>query len=85
MKNTLSILFILLFTFVQAQSDDSLTKKQIRKQRPTYLVLTTGLNRSIFRDLATSPLFYRGVIPSFLARKVIAAPCSSLPQIKATS
>ena len=65
MKNTLSILFILLFTFVQGQEGDSLTKKQLRKQRPTYLVLTAGLNRSIFRDLATSPLFYRGVIPSF--------------------
>lgn len=65
MKKTLFILFITFFSLVRGQVQDSLTRSQQRKIRPTYLVLSAGLNRSIFRDLATTPLFYRGVIPAF--------------------
>lgn len=52
----------------QAQhSDDNtkseelpISKKQIRKLRPTYLNIGIGNNSSKFRDFATSPLFYNG-------------------------
>ena len=44
----------------------SLSKKELRKERPTYGGITFGLNSSKYRDFATSPLFYRG-IPTFCA------------------
>jgi len=65
-------LFIFLFLAkaktVQAQTDNSafkneeptLTKKQKRKQVPKYYGISFGINRSKFRDFATSPLFYIG-------------------------
>ena len=45
--------------------EDSLSKKQIRKNRPAYIALGIGLNQNTFRDFATSPLYYSGIIPSY--------------------
>lgn len=60
------IAFLLLFTSVISFSQgDTLSKKQIRKNRPTYISLGVGFNRNSFRDFATSPLFYSGIIPTY--------------------
>jgi hypothetical protein len=50
--------------FSQMQ-ESSLSKKEIRKSRPTYINLSAGLNISKFRDFATSPLFYNGAVKMF--------------------
>lgn len=50
--------------FSQMQ-ESSLSKKEIRKSRPTYINLSAGLNFSTFRDFATSPLFYNGAAKTF--------------------
>jgi len=64
-KNYLT-LFLCIHLFASiGQTNDTLTKKQIRKNRPSYIILGTGINRVIFRDLATSPLFYKWIIPNF--------------------
>jgi len=57
-----TIPLLLLFpTGVFAQNEElSLSKKEIRKERPTYFGTTMGLNSSKYRDFATSPLFYNG-------------------------
>ncbi|MFA9392583.1 MAG: hypothetical protein ACERKD_22430 [Prolixibacteraceae bacterium] len=63
MKYTnLFLLFVICMPFLaKAQSNDAQwSKKELRKQRPTYLELSSGLNYSSFRDFATSPLFYNG-------------------------
>ncbi len=60
------ILFLCFHLFAGfGQSNDNLTRKEIRKNRPSYIILGTGINRVIFRDLATSPLFYKWMIPNF--------------------
>lgn len=38
-----------------------LSRKEIRKARPTYYDIGWGFNFSVFRDFATSPLFYSGI------------------------
>jgi len=43
----------------------SQSKKELRKARPVYLNLETGASQTIFRDFATSPLFYKGNLASF--------------------
>ena len=64
-KNYLT-LFLCIHLFASiGQINDTLTRKQIRKNRPNYIILGTGINRAIFRDLATSPLFYKWMIPNF--------------------
>ena len=64
-KNYLT-LFLCIHLFASiGQTNDTLTRKQIRKNRPNYIILGTGINRAIFRDLATSPLFYKWIIPNF--------------------
>ncbi|MDE5420140.1 hypothetical protein L3049_19285 [Labilibaculum sp. DW002] len=50
--------------FSQMQ-ESSLSKKEIRKSRPTYINLSAGLNISKLRDFATSPLFYNGTAKTF--------------------
>lgn len=50
--------------FSQMQ-ESNLSKKEIRKSRPTYIDLSAGLNISKFRDFATSPLFYNGTAKTF--------------------
>ena len=50
--------------FSQIQ-DTNLSKKEIRKTRPTYINLNAGINFSQFRDFATSPLFYSGAVKTF--------------------
>ena len=39
--------------------------KQIRKQRPKYIQTGFGLNRGSIRDLATSPITYKGVLLNY--------------------
>lgn len=67
----LSVLILLVAGKVeslQAQTDNSgfkieessLSKKERRKQIPTYYGIAIGINNSKFRDFATSPLFYNG-------------------------
>ncbi len=50
--------FIPMLVFCQ---NDTLSKKQIRKQRPTYIKTGLGSGFSYFRDFATSPLNYVGL------------------------
>jgi len=55
---------------IQAQTDNSrskieefsLSKKELRKQIPKYYGIAFGINSSKFRDFATSPLFYNGIV-----------------------
>lgn len=55
------ILFIIpIFLFGQTEKN-SLPNKELRKLRPTYINLGSGLNYTSFRDFATSPLFYSGI------------------------
>ena len=61
---TTFILF-LLTSFVslsQSESTPIFYKKELRKNRPTYIRITIGLNSSNFRDFATSPLIYKGIL-----------------------
>ncbi|QKX06737.1 hypothetical protein HN014_18040 [Aquimarina sp. TRL1] len=60
--NKISIAFIaVIFSFLgSTTSYAQLTKKELRKTRPTYIKIGTGIQRSNFRDFATSPLFYAG-------------------------
>lgn len=63
MKNRVSVLILMLFLpflgFAQG-ADKVLSKKEIRKSRPSYIRLSFGFNASSFRDFATSPLVYSG-------------------------
>lgn len=45
--------------------ETTLSKKQIRKERPQYLQVGLGLNRGSLRDYATSPITYKGVLFSY--------------------
>ncbi len=58
------ILFLLLIPSIVFSQDKipELSKKEIRKSRPTYLGIGLGLNFSNFRDFATSPLVYSGAL-----------------------
>lgn len=42
--------------------ETTLSKKQVRKERPQYLQVGLGLNRGSLRDYATSPITYKGVL-----------------------
>jgi len=39
------------------------SKIEVWRLRPTYIGISFGLNSSVFRDFATSPLFYSGNVP----------------------
>lgn len=59
MRNVfLTIVLLPLLVFGQ---NDTLTKKQLRRQRPAYITVGLGAGYSYFRDFATSPLIYGGV------------------------
>ena len=64
----LTIMLLLLLPIVSFSQYETptLSKKEIRKERPTYLGFTTGMSFSSFRDFATSPLIYSGT-PVFLS------------------
>jgi len=53
-----------------AQSDSTLSKKEIRKNRSTFIQISAGLNSVRFRDFATSPLIYKGTIGHFDVARV---------------
>jgi len=61
----ISIVFTLLFltsvvSFSQSETTSTLSKKERRKDRPTYIGITMGLNSSNFRDLnAYNTLFIK--------------------------
>lgn len=63
MKKLIKIM-ILLQVFVMgvySQNDTQLlSKKEMRKQMPSYIEVSLGSSSSNFRDFATSPLFYKG-------------------------
>lgn len=60
LKSYLCLLLICLRWTFSTQAQE-LTKKQIRQNRPSYVLIGTGLDVGSFLDLATSPLTYRGV------------------------
>ncbi len=45
---------------LSAQYDSTMSRKQLRKNRPTYVLTGLGVGSANFRDFATSPLTYRG-------------------------
>lgn len=62
MKQKLLLLLLFFPLWIYAQSDaEQLTPKQLRKARPVYLDIAMGFNNSVYRDFATSPLFYQGL------------------------
>ncbi len=50
---------------LKAQSEDNLTRKEKRKLRAKYINVGVGTGGAVFRDFATSPLFYRGSLSTF--------------------
>jgi hypothetical protein len=49
-----------------AQTDiEPLTKKEIRKNRPSFISMSSGVSFTNFRDFATSPLIYNGPLAHF--------------------
>ncbi|MRT92142.1 hypothetical protein [Ancylomarina sp. 16SWW S1-10-2] len=61
----ITLLTILPFLGFSQTNHGGLTKKEIRKARPTYYNINAGFNFSKFRDFATSPLFYNGTAKTF--------------------
>jgi len=70
MKNHRKILSILLLFFVvvagfaQENLRESLSTEATGGSRSKYIKLSFGMSNSVFRDFATSPLFYRGIVRS---------------------
>ena len=58
----LLLLLIPFVSFSQSESIPIFSKKELRKNRPIYIGFTAGLNSSNFRDFATSPLIYKGIL-----------------------
>lgn len=59
------LLFIVIFNCCLPGStaqETTLSRKQIRKERPKYLQVGLGLNRGSLRDFATSPITYKGIL-----------------------
>ncbi|OHX63886.1 hypothetical protein [Flammeovirga pacifica] len=50
---------------LNAQNIDAVSNKELKKSRPVYINFSAGFNNIKFRDLATSPLFYRGTVKYF--------------------
>ena len=48
-----------------AQQADKPTNKELRKARPNYITVGLGFNRGSMRDLATSPITYKGVLMNY--------------------
>ena len=69
----LALVFICFFVVLQdtafGQNALKVPEKEHRKNRPTFVEVGLGWNRIVFRDFATSPLFYTG-----LAQHVSLAP-----------
>lgn len=55
-----------LMGFSQENSSHSLKVRKKKNNRPSYIMTSFGLNRSSFRDFATSPLVYSG-LPIYVA------------------
>ncbi|MEM6299492.1 MAG: hypothetical protein AAF740_12460 [Bacteroidota bacterium] len=53
--------FLCLSDTILSQTDSLISRKERRKQRPTYFILSSGLSSGSFRDFATSPLVYSGI------------------------
>ena len=65
------LVMFLLPTMVLAQEKGNLlSKKEIRKARPSYISLSFGMNSGNFRDFATSPLIYNGFVTTSGASKL---------------
>ena len=60
-KNLLITLFLSISFIGRSQNSEmALSKKELRKERATFLGISGGLSSSRFRDFATSPLVYKG-------------------------
>ncbi len=59
--SSLIFLFFLLSSFGFSQERDSLTKDKTKLPSNYYTLLSIGLKNPIYRDFATSPLFYKGI------------------------
>lgn len=64
----ITILLLLLHSSLSFSQNETttLSKKEIRKERPAYFDFTVGLSYSSLRDFATSPLIYTGT-PLYLS------------------
>jgi len=61
----ISFLILPFSVFSQQNENITLSKKEIRKLRPAYINMSAGINNVLFRDFATSPLFYKGTPSTF--------------------
>ncbi len=66
MKRLLLVLTLLFLGILNAFAQESkeLRRKE-NKERPKFLEIGSGLNYSYFRDFATGPIFYEGLVNSF--------------------
>ncbi|MBW7912429.1 MAG: hypothetical protein H3C54_01700 [Taibaiella sp.] len=62
MRQLLQTLAVLLLPLATIAQETTISKKQIRKERPKYLQVGLGLNRGSLRDFATSPITYKGIL-----------------------
>lgn len=58
---TLLLLLVSLAGISQTEETSAISRKEWRKNIPAYIGVSAGLGGSVFRDFATSPLFYKGV------------------------
>ncbi len=58
----MSLLFVVTSGFAQDNSRESLSEDEIQNNRSKFIKLSFGMSNSLFRDFATSPLFYKGLV-----------------------
>lgn len=61
MRKTTHLLLLISLIWTFPSTAQEFSKKEIRKNRPSYVLMGAGLDAGSFLDLATSPLTYRGV------------------------
>lgn len=61
---------LLISMTTKSQNEIVLTKKELRKNRPTYLGITLGTSLSSFRDFSTSPHIYYGATGSLSLSRI---------------
>ncbi len=58
---TLFFLFILTHSLSFSQTESTLSRKEVKKNMPTFISISSGGSMSNLRDFATSPLVYNGI------------------------